>query len=183
MQGSNSGLLHCKWILYQLSHKGRPTYWSVYSNYLLLDSVLVGCMFLNICPFLLGCIICWHIIIASILLQFFLYLWIISCYFSFLISYFVFWGHLSSSWWAWPEVCQFHLPFQKTSSWFYWFFSLLKDISIWLISSVIFTIFFLLLIPDFVLIFIILLSGRLGYLRFIMFLKRINCFSLFSFWV
>ena len=23
-QGSNSGLLHCRWILYQLSHKGNP---------------------------------------------------------------------------------------------------------------------------------------------------------------
>ena len=23
-QGSNAGLLHCRWILYQLSHKGRP---------------------------------------------------------------------------------------------------------------------------------------------------------------
>ena len=23
-QGSNPGLLHCKWILYQLSHKGNP---------------------------------------------------------------------------------------------------------------------------------------------------------------
>ena len=24
-QGSNPGLLHCRWILYQLSHKGSPT--------------------------------------------------------------------------------------------------------------------------------------------------------------
>ena len=23
-QGSNPGLLHCKWLLYQLSHKGSP---------------------------------------------------------------------------------------------------------------------------------------------------------------
>ena len=23
-QGSNPGLQHCRWILYQLSHKGRP---------------------------------------------------------------------------------------------------------------------------------------------------------------
>ena len=27
-QGSNPGLLHCKWILYQLSHKGSQEYWS-----------------------------------------------------------------------------------------------------------------------------------------------------------
>ena len=26
-QESNPGLLHCRWILYQLSHKGSPTYW------------------------------------------------------------------------------------------------------------------------------------------------------------
>ena len=25
-QGSNQGLLHCRWILYQLSHKGSPIY-------------------------------------------------------------------------------------------------------------------------------------------------------------
>ena len=25
-QGSNPGLLHCRWILYQLSHKGSPSY-------------------------------------------------------------------------------------------------------------------------------------------------------------
>ena len=29
-QGSNSGLLHCKWILYQLSHKGSPNNISLY---------------------------------------------------------------------------------------------------------------------------------------------------------
>ena len=27
-QGSNPGLSHCRWILYQLSHKGSPKYWS-----------------------------------------------------------------------------------------------------------------------------------------------------------
>ena len=32
-QGSNLGLLHCRWILYQLSHKGSPRIleWVVYS--------------------------------------------------------------------------------------------------------------------------------------------------------
>ena len=34
----------------------------------LLDSVLAGCMFLEICPFLLRCPICWHITVHSILL-------------------------------------------------------------------------------------------------------------------
>ena len=41
----------------------------VCSNYLLIDSVLVGCMFLETCPFLLYCQIGWHI--HSILLFFF----------------------------------------------------------------------------------------------------------------
>ena len=27
-QGSNPGLLHCRWILYQLSHEGSQEYWS-----------------------------------------------------------------------------------------------------------------------------------------------------------
>ena len=27
-QGSNPGLLQCRWILYQLSHKGAQEYWS-----------------------------------------------------------------------------------------------------------------------------------------------------------
>jgi len=37
----------------------------------LLHSVLVGCMFLESCPFLLGCWICWHLIVHSILLWLF----------------------------------------------------------------------------------------------------------------
>ena len=36
--------------------------------YFFLDSVLVGCMSLESCPFLLGCQICWCIIAHSILL-------------------------------------------------------------------------------------------------------------------
>ena len=38
---------------------------------LFLDSVLMGCMFLKSCPFLLGCQIFWHIVLHSILLWFF----------------------------------------------------------------------------------------------------------------
>ena len=30
IQGSNPGLLHCRWILYQLSHKGSPVEWKVF---------------------------------------------------------------------------------------------------------------------------------------------------------
>ena len=33
-QGSNPGLLHCRWILYQLSHEGSPTYFQTQSTYL-----------------------------------------------------------------------------------------------------------------------------------------------------
>ena len=33
-QGSNPGLPHCKWILYQLSHKGSPRIWSGSLNHL-----------------------------------------------------------------------------------------------------------------------------------------------------
>ena len=39
------------------------------------DSVLVGCMFLGIYPFLLNCPIYWHIIVHSSLLWSFVFLW------------------------------------------------------------------------------------------------------------
>ena len=41
----------------------------------LLDSVLVGFKSLESCLFLLGCQICWHIIVHSILLWFSVFLW------------------------------------------------------------------------------------------------------------
>ena len=44
-------------------------WWLVCSNYLfLLDSPLVGCMFIESCPFLLGCPICWHMVVHCIVL-------------------------------------------------------------------------------------------------------------------
>ena len=114
-------------------------------------------MFLETYPFLLGCRICRHIIVHSIPLWFFVFLpYRLLC----LVSHFLFfWFGFSffSSCWAWPEVCQSCLSFQRTSSWFYWVFL----ISILFISSLIFIISFLLLILGFVL-FIILLGGRLG---------------------
>ena len=33
---------------------------------------------------------------------------------------------VTSSLWVWPEVCQFYLPFQWTSHWFCWYFSIFK---------------------------------------------------------
>ena len=50
---------------------------------------------------------------------------------------------------VWTGVCQFCLLFQRTSSWFYSFFSYCFWISILLISSPIFMIFFLLLTLSF----------------------------------
>ena len=90
----------------------------------LLDSVLVGCMFLETCPFLLCFPNCWHIIVHSILFRF-LYFCGISCYFFSFISYFV---YLDPPCFLLDESGQrfddfgFCLPFQRTSPWFYWFF-------------------------------------------------------------
>ena len=88
-----------------------------------------GCMFLENCPFLLDCQIFWHIIVHSILLWFFVFL---QYPFIFLLFHFLFYlfGFPLSSWWIWPEVCQFCLSFQRTSSWFCWFFSIVFLISI-----------------------------------------------------
>ena len=84
-------------------------------------SVLVGCRSLESCPFLQGCQICWHVIVCCVLLWFFVFL---RYPLRFLLSDFLFclFGFSLSSWWVWPEVCQFHWPFQGTWSWFYWFF-------------------------------------------------------------
>ena len=75
----------------------------------------------------------------------------------------LFGSSLFSSWWAWPEVYRFRSSLQKTSSWFYWFsFYCFFKISILFTSSLIFIISFLLLTLGFVLLFLILLGGRLG---------------------
>ena len=66
-----------------------------------------------------------------------MYFCVISWDFSLFISYLV--SPLFSSWWSWPEVCQFCSPFQRTSSWFYWcIFSAALLISILFIPSLIF---------------------------------------------
>ena len=65
----------------------------------LLDLVLSGCRSLERCPFFLGCQICWHIIVDSILLWF-LYFCSICCDFSFFISDFVYLGFFS------PLLCE-----------------------------------------------------------------------------
>ena len=93
-------------------------------------------MFLESCPFLLGCQISCHIIVHSILFFVFLQYQLRFLLFSFLFCLFGF--SLFSSWWAWPEVFQFCLPFQRTSSWFYWFFFLYFFSISWDFSSFIY---------------------------------------------
>ena len=70
-------------------------------------------MFLETCPFLLGCPICWHIIIFSILLGIFVFLqyWLWFPLYHFLFCLFA--SSLIVSWWAWPKVCWFCLLFKK----------------------------------------------------------------------
>ena len=70
-------------------------WWSICWNYLFLLTQFWQAMFLETCPFLLGCPVCWHIPVHGILLWFFLYFSDISCYLSFFISYFVYFGPLS----------------------------------------------------------------------------------------
>ena len=103
------------------------------------------------CLFFLGCPVCWHIIIYGILLWFFfLFLWYQLLFLLFHFLFCLFGSSLFSSWWAWPEDCRFCLPFQRASSWFYWFFSIVFLISILFISALTFIISFLLLTLGFV---------------------------------
>ena len=44
-QGSNPGLLHCRWVLYQLSHKGSPGGWRVGWKYRQPMQGLVNCFY------------------------------------------------------------------------------------------------------------------------------------------
>ena len=85
-----------------------------------LDSVLTGCMFLEICPFLLCYPISWHMTVGSIFLWFFKNLWyqLLFLFFHFLFCLFGY--SLFPSWWAWINVYQFCLSFKKTKSWFHW---------------------------------------------------------------
>ena len=110
----------------------------------ILDSVLVGCMSLESCPFLLGCQICWHIIVHSILLWVFLYFCSICGDFSFYISYFV-----------WVLSILFLVSLDRGLSILFTLlvlltFSTVFWISVLLISSLIFMISFLLLTLGFV---------------------------------
>ena len=146
--------------------------WSVCSNYLFcLDSVLVSCMFLEVCPFfsrlsnLLACNCSQYIYSDSEVAQSCLTLcdpmdssqpissvhgifqarvlewvdisfssicmYVCMCVYIYIYIFLLFHFFFSlfrctlfSSWWAWPEVCWFCLPFQRNRYWFYWFFKL-----------------------------------------------------------
>ena len=76
------------------------------------------CMVLEIYPFPPGCLICWHIIVNSSFLQFFVFLWCqLSLLFHFLILFI--WALLFSLD-EYLKVYQFCLSFHWTSSWFHW---------------------------------------------------------------
>ena len=71
-------------------------YWSVYSNYLLLNSILAGCLFLETCLFLLGCLF-WHIIL-HIFFWYLVFLWYQSLFLRFSFLFCLFGSSLFSSW-------------------------------------------------------------------------------------
>ena len=70
------------------------------------------CKFIKICLFLLGCLLCWYIIIHSVLLWFFCAS-VVSVVISSLL-FLIYLGLLSLfSWWSWLKVYQFYSSFQK----------------------------------------------------------------------
>ena len=79
--------------------------------------VLAYCMFLEICPILPDCPICWYIILTSIILQYF-----VSLLYQLLFLLFHFLFCLIWSCFCWQirlKVFQFCLLFQKLRSWFH----------------------------------------------------------------
>ena len=91
--------------------------WLVCSSYLFtFDSVLMGHMFLETCPSFLGYQICCHIIVHSILFCSFC-ISIVSVVISSPSFFILFICVFSLFFWrAWPELSQFCLPYQITSS-------------------------------------------------------------------
>ena len=126
--------------------------------------MLEDCIFQGICPFPLGCSVCWHVIVEFF--YDFLCLYVINSYFFF--SFFILFIWVFALFFLMSLTKGLSiLSFQRSSSgfidlfWFFFFF-----VSILFISHLIFMIFiisFFLLTLGFIL-FIILLDGRLGYL-------------------
>ena len=128
----------------------------------------MGCIFLETCPFLLGCQISWHISVHSILLWFFVFLWyqLLFLLFHFLFCLFGFYFLPGE-----PGQ-RFSILFilSKNKLLVLLIFSIVFLISILFISFLIFIFSFLLLTLDFVCSFFLILSGgRLGCLRFFLF--------------
>ena len=79
-------------------------------------------MFLGIYPFCPDCPVCWPIIIQSIFLQSFVFLWFQWLFLLFHFWFYLFGSFLCCSRWVWLKICQFCLSFQTTSSWINWYF-------------------------------------------------------------
>ena len=118
-----------------------------------LDSILTCCMFLEICPFLLGYPINWHLTHGSILWFFLLllYLYGISMYL-YGISMYLYGIFSFSSYFIWIlflfflvtlDKCLSILSFQKTNSWFHWSL-MLSSVSIYYSFLLVFFLFRLL---------------------------------------
>ena len=126
-----------------------------------LNSDLAVCMFLELYPFPLGCLIHWHATANGILLWFFFAFLLYQLIFIFCNFLFcLFRSTHFSSWWAWLKVYQFYFSFQKNQ----------------LLVSLIFTIAFLkplwfLLFPSFYWLFSSLIAGLLVCLRVLLFLE------------
>jgi len=85
---SGPGLVFCRkdFYFYRFDFSSSEIHQS-FPNYLLLFcSVLVGCVFLETCPILLGCTLCWHVIVHNI---FFWYFCILQYWLLFLPFYFL----------------------------------------------------------------------------------------------
>lgn len=93
---SGPGLVFCRkdFYFYRFDFSSSEIYQS-FPNYLLhFCSVLVGCVFLETCPVLLGCTLCWHVIVSGI---FFWYFCVVQYLLLFLWFYFFFfWGEVLS---------------------------------------------------------------------------------------
>ena len=134
--------------------------WSVQVICFFPGSVLVGCMFLESCTFLLGCWICWRLIVDYSLTAFlFVFFYSVCWDFSSFISCFVSLGHLS-------------FLLGKLSQKLVNFVSIFFLISILFISPMIFIICFFVLTLGFISSFLILGGGGLGGLRLFLFLKE-----------
>ena len=117
-------------------------------------------IFLETCPFHLGCPIFGTVYSIFYILKISTVL-VISP-----LSFLIWFGSfLFSFWWAWPEVCWFCLPFQRLSSWFHWLFFFFFNL--YFIYSLIF-IFFLLLVLDCLFFFFL----QVDYLRFSLFSEQ-----------